>query len=1093
MAQGMGDVPRHRAKVYCLNEDGQWDDKGTGHATVQYIMVRAAASHQCSLLSASDRGAHLKKVSSSPIPFGRAPGAQADESAFISLISEESGEHLVRARVHMDENIYQRQQDTILSWNEPETGIDYALSFQEPDGCTELWEQICSLQGRSADERAAEAQAQAASVQQADQMADAEAAMAAADHQLQLPAAEMRNLAAIAELLTEVPMMRRSKLAEMMLAKDYIPQLIALFATVEDLEATEDLHRLFAIFKGIVMLNNTTVYETLLREDMLMGVVGALEYDPELICHETHHRQFLRETAKFRSVVPFGDASVLKRVHQNFHLGFLKDVVLPRALDDNTFAALNQLQFFNNVQIVSSLTNDQPFLAGLRAKLAAEETASADELLDALRLLQELCTIAKSLQLYHRAAFYRRVVEHGYFLPLAAFLTRPEPALRLAAIEVLLASTLHDPSLLRTHVLQQKPESVMLRGLLRVLTSDEASGEKPQITEVLRALLDPEGMEGREQDDFLNLFYENHVHELAQPVAGKVDSGTGPMKGSSGALAASCKAAAPAAAAAAAASAAAPEAGSSSSSSRGAAVAGATGATAATTTAATADGSSSGGGGSSSAGACAEVPEGVLSARQHVCELLCFCVAKHSYRIKYFILRNNILAKVLKLASHRDKCLVLASIRFFRTCIGLKDEFYNRYIMKNKCFELVFTQLYANRTRDNLLHSSILELFEFVRKENIKSLIAHIVENYRDKLTPLTHSDIFKGLVVRHDQNEDFKSTGGGGGLPGGLPPGGAGGPGGPGGGGGPGMSIAPGGGLTFGPRRAPSVYLSGRRAFPDEDDDSAYFNASDDDDDDEVGAPSAADGDGSADGATAMAPTGSDGGALGAMLASSSYPAPTFVAASSVFDVEGRSRDGGALDESRGLLGGLVHPGGGGSGLGGGLGSGGFGGGGGAMGGGAMPLVHQREHLARSEAMGQAAELPRRAAAAAGSPPTAQAGQAGGGGSGGDDKENAATVAAVSAVSAWGEARPEAAAERSPTGGGAATAWPDRAVPSRPRPERPTASHAGLPGLLSDYADAEEEARPAAASAAGDEGRPPPEEEDTPHNKRQRVAGGAE
>ena len=52
----------------------------------------------------------------------------------------------------------------------------------------------------------------------------------------------------------------------------------------------------------------------------------------------------------------------------------------PRALDDNTFAALNQLQFFNNVQIISSLTNDAPFLQGLRAKLTAEPV-DPDELL----------------------------------------------------------------------------------------------------------------------------------------------------------------------------------------------------------------------------------------------------------------------------------------------------------------------------------------------------------------------------------------------------------------------------------------------------------------------------------------------------------------------------------------------------------------------------------------------------------------------------------------------------------------------------------------------------------------------------------------
>ena len=87
---------------------------------------------------------------------------------------------------------------------------------------------------------------------------------------------------------------------------------------------------------------------------------------------------------------------------------------------------------------------------------------------------------------------------------------------------------------------------------------------------------------------------------------------------------------------------------------------------------------------------------GILTARQHVCELLCFCVNNHSYRIKYFILRNNILFKVLKLASSREKCLVLAALRFFRTCIGLKDEFYNRYIIKNRWYALHVLHLIAH-------------------------------------------------------------------------------------------------------------------------------------------------------------------------------------------------------------------------------------------------------------------------------------------------------------------------------------------------------------------------------------------------------------
>lgn len=198
----------------------------------------------------------------------------------------------------------------------------------------------------------------------------------------------------------------------------------------------------------------------------------------------------------------------------------------------------------------------------------------------------------------------------------------------------------------------------------------------------------------------------------------------------------------------------------------------------------------------------------VLSSRQHVCEILCFCVHKHSYRIKYFILRNNVLVKVLKLATHQDKCLVLAALRFFRACIGLRDEFYNRYVVKNKCFEEVMTQLLANRHKDNMLHSVILELFEFIRRENIKSLIAHLAETYEAQLASLKHVDIFKGLLLRYEQNEEYK----------GLTPGNA------------SSGCAP--LATTGVPQPAAGYHNVRRAFPDDDDDEAYFNESDEEED---------------------------------------------------------------------------------------------------------------------------------------------------------------------------------------------------------------------------------------------------------------------
>ena len=37
-----------RVKVYRLNSDGLWDDKGTGHVSVEYLEVRLLLPYSCS-------------------------------------------------------------------------------------------------------------------------------------------------------------------------------------------------------------------------------------------------------------------------------------------------------------------------------------------------------------------------------------------------------------------------------------------------------------------------------------------------------------------------------------------------------------------------------------------------------------------------------------------------------------------------------------------------------------------------------------------------------------------------------------------------------------------------------------------------------------------------------------------------------------------------------------------------------------------------------------------------------------------------------------------------------------------------------------
>jgi protein phosphatase-4 regulatory subunit 3 len=97
-----------------------------------------------------------------------------------------------------------------------------------------------------------------------------------------------------------------------------------------------------------------------------------------------------------------------------------------------------------------------------------------------------------------------------------------------------------------------------------------------------------------------------------------------------------------------------------------------------------------------------------------------------------------------------------AALKFFRTLISLQDTFYHVQMTHNNTFELILNIVYETMPRDNLLNSACLELFEFVKRENIKPIIIHVVEKYRDKLKDITYVDTFQNLILRYDQMQGY-------------------------------------------------------------------------------------------------------------------------------------------------------------------------------------------------------------------------------------------------------------------------------------------------------------------------------------------------
>lgn len=118
---------------------------------------------------------------------------------------------------------------------------------------------------------------------------------------------------------------------------------------------------------------------------------------------------------------------------------------------------------------------------------------------------------------------------------------------------------------------------------------------------------------------------------------------------------------------------------------------------------------------------------------------------------------SGVLYSLAPLATEMNTIIffLAAAIRVFRACVGTKDDFYLRNLIKNHVFEPIVRTLLDTQGRDNLLNSSILELFDFIRKENLKIVVSHLVTQFGDTLDKLEYSTVFAQLRTKHEQNLD--------------------------------------------------------------------------------------------------------------------------------------------------------------------------------------------------------------------------------------------------------------------------------------------------------------------------------------------------
>ncbi|KAL9581603.1 MAG: hypothetical protein Q9212_003802 [Teloschistes hypoglaucus] len=569
---------------------------------------------------------------------GFCTGRSTNDDSRIFVESEDKPERmLLETRITRDDG-YQKQQDTLIVWTES-SGTDMALSFQEAEGCAAIWNFVSQVQ-----------QHLVAVSGPDDALSDD--AMDTFSNPLALPRPELSNLDEIASLMRTVisTPQGRDSLSKLVITEDYIRKLVPLVEMAEDLESLEDLHHLCNIMKMLVLLNDTQIIEHAVSDDMVMGVVGALEYDPDFPTHKANHRRYLKDRSKYKEVVPIQDLAIKKKIHSTWRLLYLKDVVLARILDDPTFSVLNSLIFFNQVDIVSHLQGNTEFLQELFG-IIDDKNAPHWRKKDAVAFIQNCCNVAKNLQAPGRSTLYHNFIKSGLLHVINFALLNADSSIRVAGTDILVSLIDHDATMVRMYIFQAITDQKrpLTDTLIELLLIETDLGVKAQAADAIKVLLEPQ-----------------------QPTPPPTEAAA------------------------------------------------------------------------RNSGEFLSKLRGTPSANPQ----------NESFIQIFYDNSAKKLFKPLKDLERRTT----SALKFFRTCIGLNDEYYIQQMTGNFLFEPILNVVYATMPRDNLLNSVCLEFFEFIKRENLRPVIVHVVENYREKLEAIDYVDTFQLLVLRYEQMQGYNS-----------------------------------------------------------------------------------------------------------------------------------------------------------------------------------------------------------------------------------------------------------------------------------------------------------------------------------------------
>lgn len=522
---------------------------------------------------------------------------------------------------------------------------------------------------------------------------------------VELPPCELSRLEEVDKLVVQGLSVKEicDNLSVAIEKEGYIPKLVDLFHVCEDLDNTEGLSLLHKIITGLLRLNKNDLLTIMIQDqETIDGVIGCLEYSPTNKPH-VRHRDIVAKMSDREEIIPFSDPSLLPKIHQTYQVQYIRDVLLPTPslFEEHKLAVLNSFLLFNKSEIVQKIQEDTAFLKQLFEELTDESTP-IDKFRQLAELLREINNFATLTQSSLRLKLCNDFCRFGLMKAIVGMLSSEDGVVVPVAVDILQSITSFNYNITWDHMLHDTESSSEDNQLLNIVIGLLIDGEfveiDVQLVGLIQSIIAPDHIAPDVDSEAVTATTASDIAvEKSLFLKYFYSQSIHRLMAPLMAHTASDKISKD------------------------------------TSTNAV-----------------------LLS---HILDLLSECIERHSYHIRNYIIDKNLLARVLVLMTSSHGHLVLSALRFCRRIIGLKDEFFNRYIIRNNLFAPVVRTFMANGQRYNLINSAIIEVFNFITQAKIKSLITYVVDNFMETLESVEYVDTFKCLKLAYDQEKDRQTN----------------------------------------------------------------------------------------------------------------------------------------------------------------------------------------------------------------------------------------------------------------------------------------------------------------------------------------------